>query len=452
MPISDWLRRRPQAQTIAWTLIGFLPFAIAPLHLYMALVSWPFWPGYVKGAEISVLDLIAIALYLGMPRTADELPFRLTMAAYFVAVVLSALQAGTPPAALFYAWQLARMALVYAVIAKGCAADPRAAPAILNGMVIGLAYQALDSLWERFGHGVLQAGGGIGHQNLLGLMTHFVVFPCAALALAGARGWRTPIGPGAGLVVAVLTVSRATIGLAGAGYAALFALSSVRSWTPRKAVWLGMALAGLAVLVPVVQMSLAQRFEKVPFDVNGYDERAAFEAAAKMMLADHPLGVGANSYVVAANTRGYNARAGVAYVAGSEGANVHNVYWLVAAETGYPGLVTFLAMLVQPLIVAFACGWRARKDPRGDLLIGAGVSLLVVYLHCNYEWIFVTFSPQYLFAIDVGLVAGLATELGYWRPRAALPATGDPFIPANVALAHDFAPSAATAAQAFRTR
>jgi hypothetical protein len=343
------------------------------------------------------------------------------------------------------------MALVFAVIAKGCA-DARVPPAILNGMVIGLAYQALDAAWERFGHGVLQAGGAIGHQNLLGLMTHFVVFPCAALALAGARGWRVPYGPGAGLLIAVLTVSRATIGLAGAGYAALFALSSVRRWTPRKAVWLGGALAGLAVLVPVVQMSLAQRFDSVPFDTNGYDERAAFETAARMMLADHPLGIGANTYVVAANTGGYNARAGVATVAGSEGANVHNVYWLVAAETGYPGLITFVAMLLQPLFVAFSGGWRARKDLRGDLLIGAGVSLLVVYLHCNYEWIFVTFSPQYLFAIDVGLIGGLATELGYWRSRAGArqQAARGPLIPALGASARDLRPVAAPAAQPFR--
>jgi hypothetical protein len=31
------------------------------------------------------------------------------------------------------------------------------------------------------------------------------------------------------------------------------------------------------------------------------------------------------------------------------------------------------------------------------------------------EWVFVSFDVQYTFAIAVGLVAGLAAELGYWR-------------------------------------
>jgi O-antigen ligase len=137
-----------------------------------------------------------------------------------------------------------------------------------------------------------------------------------------------------------------------------------------------------------------------------------------MMISDHPLGVGANYYVVAANTGGYNNRAGVAPVIGSESTNVHNIYYLVTAETGYIGLATFVLMLLQPLVVAFRCGWRNRGDRRGDLLLGLGISLFVIYVHSYFEWIFITFSPQYMFALDVGLVAGLATQLGYWRSQA----------------------------------
>ena len=142
-----------------------------------------------------------------------------------------------------------------------------------------------------------------------------------------------------------------------------------------------------------------------------------------MIFADHPLGIGANNYVLIAN-EGYNRAAGVASGVSSELANVHNVYWLVAAESGYFGLVTFLFFLLRPASLAFLCGWRNRRDPRGDLLLGLGVALLTVYIHSFYEWIIVDFEAQYLFVMTVGLVAGLAEQLGYWNLGSARAAWG----------------------------
>jgi O-antigen ligase len=152
-----------------------------------------------------------------------------------------------------------------------------------------------------------------------------------------------------------------------------------------------------------------------------------------MMLSDHPMGVGANNYVVAANVGGYNQRAGVAARTASLATNVHNAYLLSAAETGYFGLVTFVMLLLRPLIVAFRCGWRNRKDQRGDLLLGLGVTLLVVYVHCFFEWVFFSFKVQYLFAITAGLIVGLAQQLGYWRTpgQSKLAATKSSFTAAK---------------------
>jgi O-antigen ligase len=417
LPLAGWLRRHPGEAPKIWMLMGFLPFGIGAIHLYMAAISWSGWPGYVKGVEISVLDLLAVAVYLSLPRTGRGLPFRLSMALYFLAVLLSAFQTPVPMSALFYAWQLARMFLIYAVAAKACA-DERVVVGLLTGMAIGLGFEACAAIWERFGLGILQTGGSLGHQNLLGLMSHFVVFPWFALLLAGERGWRPVIGPLAGLVVAALTVSRATVGLAAAGYLGLFALSMLRKWTSRKAMLLVAGAAVAGILAPVVLSSFERRFSDEPKVQSTYDERAAFENAASMMISDHPMGVGANYYVVIANTGGYNSRAGVAPIIGSDTANVHNIYYLVTAETGYVGLVTFVLMLLQPLIVAFRCGWRNRGDRRGDLLIGLGMALLMVYIHSFFEWIFISFSSQYIFALEAGLVAGLATQLGYWRVPA----------------------------------
>lgn len=410
-----WLRRNPLAPPKIGILIGVLPFLLSEFHLYMAATSWE-WPGYVKGIEFSVLDAVALALYFGLPPSGQRLPFQSSMMLYFCAALLSAFQTEMPMSAIFYVWQLARMFLLYAVVVKA-SAIPRMVPAVLTGLAIGLLTEAGFGIWQRFGAGVLQVGGTVGNQNLLGLISHLIVFPFFALLLTRQSG-KLPVAVLiAGIVIEILTASRATIGLAGLAYGVIFLLSGLRQWSGKKALVLSIAVVAVAVIVPLAQSALEHRGTDALNSSD--DERMIFERAAAMMLADHPMGVGANNYVLTANMGGYNLAAGVVPTLGSMSANVHNVYWLVAAETGYLGLGTFLLLLLRPLTVALICGWRSRGDQRGDLLLGFGVALLAVYIHSLFEWIFVTFVAQYIYAIVVGLVVGVAQQLGFWRPVQA---------------------------------
>jgi O-antigen ligase len=127
----------------------------------------------------------------------------------------------------------------------------------------------------------------------------------------------------------------------------------------------------LGALTPFVMASFERRFE-----IEGvtYDERGAFTKAASMMISDYPWGVGASHYVLVANVDGYNNVAGVAPVFGSSSTNVHNVYLLVAAETGYFGLIAFVLAILAPAVVAFRCAFSNLGDERCPLLIGLGVA------------------------------------------------------------------------------
>ena len=382
--LVSWLRRNPDQISKVLILIGFLPWVLAEFHLFMAAISWLDWPGYVKGAELSVLDALALAVYLSLPPLLQPLPFRISMALYLVATLFSVVPAEVPMAALFYPLQFARIFLVYAAVAKACAADSRAAPALMKGMAAGLVFEAGAAVWERFGLGIIQSAGTTGHENALGMMSHFVVFPFLAILLTkAARGWGTPLVVLAGVVVQVLTTSRATVGLAVFGYAFLFLLSAVRQWTTKKALVFLIGLATFAALAPLTISSFEDRFALQNF--GEYDERAAFNKAAELMVSDHPFGVGANNFTRSAIVEGYYRKAGVAPNRGSMSAQVHNVYWLVTAETGYFGLLTFVLLLLRPMTVAFLCGWRHREDIRGDMLLGFGVALLVVYIHSFFE-------------------------------------------------------------------
>jgi O-antigen ligase len=336
------------------------------------------------------------------------------MGVYLAIVLFSAFQAAVPLPVFFYAWQLARAFLMYVVISKACS-DQRVAPSLLKGMAIGLCFEAGSVIWERVGLGVIQTTGTFGHQNLLGMASHFVIFPFFALLLAGERGWWPVTTPLAGGIIAALTASRATIGLVSLGLAVVFVFSATRRWTPqltRVVLW---GTAAIAVLSSLALSSLGERFAVEP--LTAYDERAALVSASAMMLADRPMGVGANNFVIVNNTGGYAVRADVDLAGRS--ALVHNIYWLTLAEMGYPGLVALLLLLSSPLTVALRCSWRNPRDQRVGLMIGLATALLIIYIHSYFEWVFFTIQIQYLFATTVGLIAGLAHDMGYWRPRKA---------------------------------
>lgn len=397
-------------------LLGILPWDF--VHLYLSLYGYPTWPGHVAGFEFSLLDGIALALYFALPSSREPLPFKLSMALYFVATVASVFQADVPIAALFYVWQLARMFLVYAAVTKACA-DSRVPIAIIKGMAIGLILEAGYVIFQRFALGMLQARGSLSAQNFLGLVSHFAVFPVFALLLARGQGRLISGAVLAGVVVELFTTSRATVGLAVFGYTSLFMISALRRWTTRKARIMMFGLAAISLAAPVAFISFQTRFTKEEsqswYQAGEVDERILFDRVAAKMLADHPFGVGPNHYVIAANHDGYNVEEHIPLSQDNLLAIVHNIYWLVADESGYAGVITFIFLLLQPLIVAFRCGWRNRGDVRGDLLLGIGVSLLIVYLHSQYEWIFISFQAQYMFSLDLAIIVGLARQLGYWR-------------------------------------
>lgn len=412
LPFALWLRGGDLFGKRVWILFGLLPFLLpAAPQLDVAIISWGLdWPGLLNGLEITILDVLSLALFLGMARGPGHTAFGLLLTLYLVALLLSVAQADQPTAAWFYVWQFCRAALLLIVVARACS-DEVARDYVLTGMVLGLMLQAAVVVWQRFGLGIVQTSGTFFHQNTLGLVTHFVLFPQVALLLAGQRGWQVVAAPLAGIVVVVLTTSRAALLYAGIGLVLIYAISALRHCTLRKGLVGAVGTLVLLAIAPVAIASFQKRFAENPLTEEEYDERAAFNRAAAFILQDHPLGVGANHYVYMAKNFGYSDRAGVAPVEGSRNNIVHNVYWLTASETGYPGLVAFLLVLTYPLAAALRVGWQTRGSPRGDLLIGLGIGLLMVYGHSTLEYVLISKEAQYLHAMIVGVTLGLVGQV-----------------------------------------
>lgn len=411
LPLSIWLRSGSTGTRRFWILFGLLPFltpAFSPLDI--AIISWwPNWIGLLSGLEITAVDIFAVAAIFTLPRVRYRHPFHVFASLYLLSITLSVFQADEPVAALFYVWQFCRIYLLAVVVARACA-QPEVQSNILVGMATGLCLETLLVGWQRYGLGMTQTPGTFAHQNTLGMVAHFVTFPFFSLLLGGSRSMWAVIVPLAGAFVAVMTASRGALGFAALGFALVYIVSVVRRPTSRKAMVGVTAMTIALVLAPVVVTSFKMRFEHAPLTEHEYDERDAFNRTAALIVADRPFGVGANHYVYVAKNLGYSERGGVAPVEGSRNNIVHNVFWLVAAETGYLGLAAYICLVAQILFTAFLSGWRNRRSLRGDLLLGFGISICVALAHSTVEYILLTKEAQYLFAIASGLVLGISSQ------------------------------------------
>jgi O-antigen ligase len=415
--LIGWLRANPHQRKWAYAAVGALPFTINAINLDAALISWAGWPGYSKGIILTLLDTLALALLIEGRHPFRNLPLLGPMVAYLLAATLSIAFSGMAMASGFYAFQLLRVLIVFVAVAS-FAGQPGAIRWLALGLAGGAIFQASVTLYQTL-TGAIQASGTMGHQNLLGLMLHFATIPLLALMLAGERHKLIALGVLAGLISVSMGASRGSVGFAAMGVGLICGLSLIRRSSPHKWRIMAVGALALAIIAPVATLSFERRFEAKPLQEGIYDERAALERSANMMWSEHPMGVGANQYVVLANTGGYSARAGVVWTQGSRSANVHNMYLLVAAETGWLGLLTLLSLLGWAIFRGLRFAFANRQDPRGDVVLGATVAIITCAAHGLYEWVFVTYQAQYVFAIALGVIAGLIRQRGVERKHAA---------------------------------
>lgn len=400
-----WVRAFPQHRKWAYFAIGALPFTMSFANLDVAFINWATWPGFARGLIVSILDTLAIAIILAARAPFRRLPLLGALGAYLAAVTVSVFVSHQWESSSFYVFQLLRVILVFVAVAS-VAGKPGAVRWIAFGLAAGAIFQGLVTIEQRMS-GMVQATGTMAHQNLLGLMLHFVTLPLLALLLAGERSKLIMAGVVASLVAVALGASRGAVAFVAVGIALLLILSLARRMTPHKWKIVGLAVLSLGIVGPVAATSFGERFARGASTALGPDgERQAFERAAKAIWRDHPMGVGANQYVVIANSQGYSQKAGVVWNYNSRSAHVHNIYLLAAAETGWLGLLTLIFLFAWSVIRGLAFAFMHRRDSRGDIVLGASVAILVTALHSLWEWVFIVYFTQYVFAIALGIIAG----------------------------------------------
>jgi hypothetical protein len=410
------LRGRPQYMAHACFLLGVLPFFLN-FHLYVAPISWAYWPGIVKGVEISALDALALGMLLATrEHVRTPLPIKAFFGVYVLGLVISTMAGQQAIPAIFYAWQLMRAVLVYLAVSRAALVAPRAPIALVAGLCGSVLFESVVAAWQ-YVHGSVQAGGTLGHRTMIGIMSHSAVMPAFALVLGGSRRWWPPAVVIAGAVIAYVGASRATIGLYGLGLLVTLILSIRHKSTGRKIAIGAAALVTLAIAAPVMKFAIDRRPEQARASSN--EERHALIDAAHMIIADHPFGVGANNYVLVANIGGYSDRAGVSWFHESRSAPVHNSYLLVLAELGWIGLIGMLGFIGCTIGVGWNALRRLPTGERSELMVGVLAAIIISSIHSAFEWITMDFRMHYMLAIDLGLMMGILAAQSRAARKAA---------------------------------
>lgn len=397
------LRVKPSLRKWSYFGVGLLPFTIGAFNLDASFVSWGAWTGQATGFTISVLDTLALSIILTARRFTIDVSFSCLFALYISAVMISVFQSSLWMSSAFYLFQLARVFLVFLAVST-FAGSYTSIRWLAYGLAVGAIYQCVISVEQKIS-GSVQAFGTMGHQNLLGLMLHFATLPLLALILAGERSKVIVVGFLAALLAVSLGASRASLGFVGVGLIIVVLLSLVRTVNIPKLQVLGVGVLAAGLVVPVAYGTLADRFGESPITFGADGEREAFESAAREMWLDHPMGVGANQYVVTSNVEGYSERAGVTWNWSSRATKVHNMYLLAAAETGWWGLVSFSLLLSLPIVRGLGYLLKHRSDLRGDVVLGNVAAIVALALHGFYEWVFFMAHAQYLFAVSLAVIA-----------------------------------------------
>jgi O-antigen ligase len=225
--------------------------------------------------------------------------------------------------------------------------------------------------------------------------------------------------------------SRATIGLFAIGLLVTLALSIWRRSTGRKSAVAGGLVVLLVVAMPILLTAIDRRPDQIRSDSNL--ERQLMIKASKMIIADNPLGIGPNRYIVVANAGGYSDRAGMAWNKANRSSPVHNTYYLVTAELGWIGLIGLLGLYGSLLSFGLSAIKSAPPGLHGEMLPGVMGTLIVIMAHSYYEWITMYFHIHYLFAMSVGLLVGLkqAAVLSHRRKARAVPAQRAELVPST---------------------
>lgn len=407
-------------------------------------VSREFYRTMTRGFEVNLADLCALILLFIMLTRKEYRPLHwlppLTgpIFLYIAVIVLSWVYVSpsllpVPLAAgerLPYEWfeiklyplfelsKVARGFIVYWVMVN-YVRDARAVRAFMIGLGLTILYITYVAVSDRYLHGIHRVRASLGHPN--SLATYMAMLGTVALAACLQHESFITGGVLAFLevccgVVVVLTISRGGLAAMGFGVCMLLLLLFYRYMTPKNFIIL---FAGTAVAVMVLAYAastLMQRFTREQDTMADLEYRRFYNAEAKLMAQDFPLGVGMGNFSAYSWDR-YAAQVNPDLPPGTP---AHNVWYLNLGELGWPGVLAFGFFWLRFYLLSARFFFTKARDEAHAVAAGAVIATLVCQLQSLLQLGYRQ-SPMFFLLM---MLMGMAMAVRYMDVAAAKAAPG----------------------------
>lgn len=408
-----------------WLFAALVFTTVLGDHGNVHLVSLEWYRGPDRGFEVTLTDLIALAMALSLvvrrPARLAWWPYNSgPMLLFFAVACLSAVGSLAPDFSLFTLWKILRAGVLYWVVLN-LARTGLPLKGFWRALVALAAFLAGYAFYQKYGQGYYRVPTTFAHSNTVPLFINQVLPLLLAWGLVARAPWKAILSLGGALAMlftVVMTFSRAGMVFSLLTVLGLLWYANRRARSPRITIATAVVIGGLGLGGALMAGSIVERFREAP--EASRQARDQFNAVADQMAGSRLFGVGINQFsMVGTETPGY--RKALTVMANEPQVGVcHHVWRLTAAETGWPGLVIFVWVLLRLL-------WRSgrealrRRGEEGLAFAALTLGALAIHLGGFYEWVFRTTPIYDLFTICAALAMGLADRLELDRRSLQVP-------------------------------
>jgi hypothetical protein len=427
-----WLSQNRLWERVAFGLLAFMP-SWFPGKLTLMLGSVELYRGHTKGFEASLIEFFAVALIVSAALRRDH-NFRWLPPGVWIYLgwcglsALSVFAAANQLYVLMAATKFTKAVLVF-IGAFQAFRDEEDLRWLLHGLVLGLIIQALVCLKLRYVDGQWQTKGWFEHQNPMAMWAYLCSLPLLSVALAPATNRRDTAVYLAGFAAAglciLLSVSRGALAAFSAGAVAIVALAALRGLTWKLAGLTTVGAVGALMVGLVALDSLMMRVQEASSHEDA-DLREVLNQQSSAMLRDHALGVGWNNFGIANSLpiehyaqilMDWDQSRGFRIIDENYLANplTESLYWLLLAENGWLGFLSFVAFLLVTLWWATRGTIAFWRTPTGYFAVGLLVALTLTYFQGTVERVLTQTKNLSMWLIFAGCLARIE-----WNRRQGL--------------------------------
>ena len=387
-----------------------------------------FYRGHATGYHFYFVEGLALALIIA--RALDDWrDFRLLppgLWLYLLHCALAFLSIINAPNANFVcmaAFKAVKMTVIF-VAAYSFLNSRKNFQVFLLAMTLTVAIQLFAALRQRYLLGVYQVTGTFEHQNSLSMFVTMIGMVFLAVTLGPKTKWSN-LYLAAYLACGFIqesTFSRAGLVIFAAGSAAVAVLSVVDKITPRRLTVTGLLGAVGAVGIVLSMDTIQERFNDYGNEASGMT-RVLLNQASRNMVADYPLGIGWNNFAFVINKPfpygeiidEWELEGGATIDPHHQKGVVESLYYLLLAETGWQGLISYLLWMALYLWWNVRAAFFYRYDFLGALSLGIAFGCGCNYAHSTLERVLIQPRNMMLWLLLLAVTARIQT----WRREDA---------------------------------